>query len=243
MLNEKKAIVIGATSGLGQGLAEQLVKQGYKVGITGRREANLQKIQQSNPESFVISQFDVQDLDASLLKLKALIAELGGLDLLVYSSGIGDENKTLDFEIELNAIKTNAIGFTNIATFIYNFFKKQGHGQIVSISSIAGFRGNPYYPAYSATKAYLLNYIESLRIKSKKEKSNITITDLRPGFVKTGHVDSSKMFWASTVDVAVRRMILAIIKKKEVAYIPKRWWIIMIIMRLMPRWLYDKIPF
>ena len=63
------------------------------------------------------------------------------------------------------------------------------------------------------------------------------------GFIKTGHVDSSKMFWASTVEKAVPHMLKAIEKKKEVAYITGRWWFIMVAMRLMPRWAYNKIPF
>lgn len=243
MVHSKKAIVIGASSGIGKGLAEALAQKGYQVGITGRREKNLLEIKQTNPDIFFVKTFDVQEIEESIVKLNELIAEMGGLDLLIYSSGIGCENRALDFTIEYDCIKTNAVGFTNIATYIFNYFKAQKKGQIVSISSIAGFRGNPFFPAYSATKAYLLNYIESLRMKSKKEKCGITITDLRPGFIKTGHVDSSKMFWSSTVEKAVPHMIKAIEKKKEVAYITRRWWLIMIIMRLMPRWAYDKLPF
>ncbi len=239
----KKAIIVGATSGIGRGLAEILVKNGYLVGITGRREKNLVEIQQLNPSNIFIKTFDVQNTDDSRIKLAELMNEMGGVDLLIYSSGIGDENRSLDFAIENNTIQTNAVGFTNIATYIFNHFKSKGQGQIVCISSIAGFRGNPFYPAYAATKAYLQNYIESLRIKSKKEKCGVVVTDLRAGFVKTGHVSDSKMFWEISVDTAVKHMYKAIIRKKEVAYIKKRWWIIMLIMRLMPRWLYDRIPF
>ena len=243
MVNSKKAIVIGASSGIGKGLAEILAKNGYRVGITGRREKNLLEIKQTNPENFLVKEFDVQNTEESIIKINELITELGGLDLLVYSSGIGCENRELDFNIEFDCIKTNSIGFTNIANHIFNYFKSQKKGQIVSISSIAGFRGNPYFPAYAATKAYLLNYVESLMIKSKKENCGITITDLRPGFIKTGHVAPSKMFWALTVEQAIKPMLKAIEKKKEVAYIPWRWWIIMVIMRHMPRWLYARLPF
>jgi short-subunit dehydrogenase len=239
----KKAIIIGATSGIGRGLAELLAKNGYLVGITGRREKNLIEIQQTNPQHFFIKAFDVQNTADSVKKLDELILEMGGLDLMVYSSGIGCENKELKFDIELDTINTNAIGFTNIATYVFNYFKRQELGHIVSISSVAGFRGNPYYPAYAATKAYLQNYIESLRIKSKKEKCGVNITDLRAGFIRTGHVDESKMFWAISVETATKWMLKAIRKKKEVAYIKKRWWFIMILMRLMPRWIYDRLPF
>ncbi len=239
----KKAIVIGATSGIGRGLAELLAQNGYQVGITGRREKNLIEIKQTNPQNFFIKTFDVQNTGDSIVKLDELILEMGGLDLLVYSSGIGCENRELDFGIELDTINTNAVGFTNIATHVFNYFKRQEFGQIACISSVAGFRGNPFFPAYAATKAYLQNYTESLRIKSKKEKCGVRITDLRAGFIKTGHVDESKMFWEISVETATKLMLKAIQKKKEVAYIKKRWWFIMIMMRLMPRWIYDKVPF
>jgi short-subunit dehydrogenase len=243
LITSKKAIVVGATSGIGKGMAQLLVRNGYKVGITGRRVNNLIEIKKEDPEKFAIKAFDVQNTKDAILKLEELISELEGLDVLIYCSGIGDENKELKFETELNTINTNAIGFTNIATYIFNYFKSQKKGQIVCISSIAGFRGNPYYPAYAATKAYLQNYTESLRIKSKKEKCGVVVTDLRAGFIKTGHVAESKMFWAISVETAVKCMLKVIHKKKEVAYIKKRWWVIMILMRLMPRWLYDRLPF
>ncbi len=243
MIDPKKAIVIGATSGIGRGLAELLADNGYIVGITGRREKNLIDIKLKNPDNFIIKVFDVQDTKDSILKVEELINELGGLDLLVYSSGIGDENRELNFDIELNTINTNAIGFTNISCYIFNYFKAKKEGHIACISSVAGFRGNPYYPSYAATKAYLQNYVESLRMKSKQEKCGVVVTDLRAGFIKTGHVDSSKMFWEISVKTASRLMLNAIKRKKEVAYIRKRWWLIMIAMRLMPRWIYDKLPF
>ena len=241
-MEQKKAIVVGASSGIGQGLAAELVKHGYKVGITGRRKQNLLDIQQSNPEQYVAKCFDVQVAEDSLSCYKALIDELGGLDLLIYSSGNGFENKDLRFDIELDTIKTNTIGFTNLVTYTFNYFKAQKKGQIAVITSIAGFRGNPDFPAYFATKSYLLSYLEGLRIKSIREKLNICITDLRAGFVKTGHVDPKKMIWATSVEVAAKQMYNAIKKKKKVAYILKRWRIVAGFLKIVPRFIYDRLP-
>ncbi len=242
MKNQKKAIVVGATSGIGKGVAELLVKKGYLVGITGRREQNLTEIKQTNHDNYVIKCFDVQQTEQSLTCYKALIEELGGLDLLVYSSGNGFENKDLTFEIELDTIKTNTVGFTNLVTYTFNYFRKRKKGQIAVISSVAGFRGNPDFPAYFATKAYLLNYVESLRMKSFREKLGIQITDIRPGFVKTGHIDDSKMFWATTIEKAAKQMVDGIEKKKNVIYVLKRWWIIVAFMKITPRWIWDRLP-
>jgi short-subunit dehydrogenase len=241
-MEQKKAIVVGASSGIGQGLAAELVKHGYRVGITGRRKQNLLDIQKSDPKNYVVKCFDVQVTDDSLACYKALIEELGGLDLLIYSSGNGFENKDLVFDIELDTIKTNTVGFTNLVTYTFNYFKQQKKGQIAAITSIAGFRGNPDFPAYFATKAYLLNYIEGLRKKSIKEKLNIVITDLRAGFVKTGHVDPKKMIWATSVEVAAKQMYNAIRKKRKVAYILRRWRIIAGFLKIVPRFIYDRLP-
>lgn len=239
----KRAIIIGASSGIGKGVAELLARDGYLVGITGRREKNLLEIKSSNPDKFFIKAFDVQDTVDSIKKLDELIHEMGGLDLLVYSSGIGVENKNLDFTIELDTIKTNTIGFTNIATHIFNYFIAKKSGQLAVITSIAAYRGNPDFPAYFATKAYLMNYTECRRIKSKQEKLGIAVTDLRPGFVKTGHVDPKKMFWSLEVEQASRLIVKGIKRKKEVVYITRRWWLIAFIMKMVPRFIYDRLPF
>lgn len=239
----KRAIIIGASSGIGKGVAELLARENYLVGITGRRESNLLKIKETNPDKFFVKAFDVQNTTDAILKLDELISEMGGIDLLIYSSGIGVENKGLDFNIELDTIKTNTIGFTNIATHIFKSFTEKKSGQLAVITSIAAYRGNPDFPAYFATKAYLMNYTECLRIKSKQENLGITVTDLRPGFVKTGHVDPKKMFWSLEVDQASRLIVKGIRKKKEVVYITRRWWMIAFVMKMVPRFIYDRLPF
>lgn len=242
----KRAIVIGATSGIGKRMAEILVAEGYKVGITGRRKTFLEEICKTNDCAYVFRDFDVQDVAKSQQMIQELIDELGGLDLLVYSSGNGEMNKELDFEKEHNIIRTNVIGFTNCITFVYRYFMKHGGGQIAAITSVSGLRGNPEYAAYFSTKGYQILYLESLRIKSKKEKLNIHITELRPGFIDTidrTKVHDAPIFWITTLDKATRQMYQSIQRKQEVAYISRRWAVIGVLMKIMPRWLWDKLPF
>ncbi len=242
----KRAIVIGATSGIGKRMAEILADDGYRVGITGRRKANLEALQQTKPEAFVIRSFDVQDVETSQRMIQELIDELGGLDLLVYSSGNGEMNKELDFEKEYNILRTNAVGFTNCITFVYRYFMQNGGGQIAAITSVSGLRGNPEYAAYFSTKGYQILYLESLRIKSKKEKLNIHITELRPGFIDTidrSKVQDAPIFWMTKLDKATRQMYRSIKRKDEVAYVSRRWVIIGMLMKIIPRWLWDKLPF
>ena len=150
----KKAIVIGATSGIGKSIAEILVQHSYTVGVTGRREEMLQSLKEKNPDKICFSQMDVQDVSVAESICNKLVVQLGGLDLLIISADIGDENKWLDFSIENNVIKTNVQGFTCVADWGMNYFKKQGHGHLVNFSSIAGLIGNGEAPSYNATKAF-----------------------------------------------------------------------------------------
>jgi len=169
----KKAIVIGATSGMGRELAKLLVDNNYFVGITGRRAELLDKLQNENTSSYCIKTIDIADIKIVAKKLEELTIELGGLDLLILSSGTGDENANLNFEIEKRTIDTNVTGFTCVADWTFNYFKKQKFGHFVTISSIGGLRGNKQAPAYNATKAYQINYLEGLRQKATKEYKQI----------------------------------------------------------------------
>jgi short-subunit dehydrogenase len=135
----QKAIIIGATSGIGKGLAQLLVENGYKVGIAGRRTGLLEALKSENPASYVMKTFDMTVAHADVVrKLEELTAELGGLDLLIISAGIGDFNDKLDFEIEQRTINTNVVGFTGVADWAFNYFVKKGAGHLVAITSIGG---------------------------------------------------------------------------------------------------------
>ena len=132
----KKAIIVGATSGIGNELAKILVQNGYKVGITGRRITELQKLHKNNPESYQVSSFDCITENNSE-KLFELTEQSGGLELLILSSGTGDLNEGLDYEIEHKTNLLNVNAFTEITDWAFNYFEKQKKGHLVAISSIA----------------------------------------------------------------------------------------------------------
>jgi short-subunit dehydrogenase len=236
----KRAIVIGATSGIGKALAKMFVNDNYKVGITGRRTALLEELKSENPENFYTKTLDVADTERLTETIEKLVEELGGLDLLVICAGTGDVNKTLNFEIEERTINTNVIGFTCIADWAFNFFEKQKYGHLVVISSIAGHRGDWQAPSYGATKAYQMNYTESLRVKARKTKLPIFVTDIRPGFVDTDMAKGEGLFWVVNLDKAVRQIYDAIKNKKRIKYITKRWYFVAIILKRIPNFIYDK---
>lgn len=236
----KKAIVIGATSGLGKGISRILAENNFKVGITGRRTELLNELKNEKINFYIVKSFDITDTLNVVGKLEELTSELGGLDLLILSSGTGDENENLDFKIEKRTIDTNVTGFTIIADWTFNYFQKQKYGHFVAISSIAGLRGSRQAPAYNATKAYQINYIEGLRQRANKLKASIYVTDIRPGFVDTEMAKGEGLFWVMPVDKAVVQIYKAISNKKKVVYITKRWGLIASILKRIPRIIYDK---
>lgn len=235
----KKAIIVGATSGIGNELAKILAKNGYNVGITGRRKTELQELQKNDPESYEISSFDCT-IESNAEKLSQLTEKIGGLDLLILSSGTGDLNEGLDFEIEHKTNLLNINAFTEIVDWAINYFEKQKKGHLVAISSIAGIRGGRIAPAYNASKAYQINYLEGLRQKATKTKNPIYVTDIRPGFVDTDMAKGEGQFWVATKEKAAQQIFGIIKKKKGIGYVTKRWWIIAKLLRLIPNEIYKR---
>ena len=235
----KKVIIIGATSGIGKRLAEIYAEKGFFVGITGRRSENLQSLQNQFPSQIHTACFDVTE-NENIKHVKELVEKLGGLDILIYSSGIGIPNKNLDWETEKKTIDTNVNGFLEIITWGYNFFKNQNHGSLVTISSVASYRGNSWAPAYNASKALQSNYFEGLSIKASRMRKKFSLTCIEPGFVETDMAKGSKLFWIMPLEKACMQIIKAIDQKKRKSNLSFKWWIVAQIIRMMPYSLYKK---
>lgn len=228
----KKAIIVGATSGIGKELALLLAKNGYRVGITGRRTALLETIKAENPDAFEIMPTDITDIPVLEDQLNQLTQKLSGLDLLIISSGTGALNPDLHFDLEKTTIDTNVIGFTCIADWGFRYFKVQNAGHLVGISSLAGLLSSDIAPSYNATKAYQINYMNGLRQKARKLKSGLFVTDIRPGFVDTAMAKGEGQFWVASPEKAAKQIYNAIVKKRKVAYITKRWGFIAMLLKL-----------
>jgi len=226
-------IIFGATSGIGEELAKLYVEKGHKVAITGRRLHKLKEIQLTNPDSFIIKQHDITEISSLQTVFNELVNLFGDIDMLILSSGIGELNKELLWEKELNTINTNILGATNVLSLAYRFFRKQGYGHIVGISSIAGIRGSGYAPAYSASKAFLSNFLESLWLKAWKNQENIVVTDIVPGYVDTD-MAKGDTFWMASTQKAAKQIYAAVKKKKRRAYITKRWRLIAVLLKIIP---------
>ena len=189
----KRIIIIGATSGIGRKMAELYAANGNLVGITGRRNELLEEIKTQFPGKIETECFDVTS-NENIAKLSSLALKIGGLDVLVYSSGVGEPSKELNWQFDKMTVETNVNGFVEIANWAFNFFIEQGHGSMAVISSIAANRGNSWAPAYSASKSFQSNYFEALAIKAYRMKKYIGITCIEPGFVATKMAKGNKQF-------------------------------------------------
>ncbi len=230
----KNAVVFGATSGIGKELAILLVNDGYTVAITGRRAEKLAELKATNPDKYISKQHDATDVKATDVVFQEVIEEMGTIDLVVYSSGVGGPNYDLEWEKEVPTIATNVTGAVKVFGLAYNLFKEQGHGHLVGISSIAGVRGNRHVPCYFASKAFMNSYLESLWMKAQRtKKAKIYVTDIVPGFVET-KMATGDTFWKAPLDKAAKQVFSAIQRKKKKAYITKRWRLVAILVRIAP---------
>lgn len=235
-----KAIIIGATSGIGRELAIQMSNNGYVVGITGRRSNLLDSLEKELSGKCYKLEMNLLNVTDSINGFKQLLKDMDGVDIVVVSSGIGSFDLEFPISDELETIAVNVTGFTAIANTAYHYFLTRGKGHIVGISSIAAIRGGPI-AAYNASKAYISSYLEGLACRLHSQNKNIFVTDIRPGFVDTAMAQGERLFWVAPVDKAVIQIIKVIRKKRNIAYVTKRWRIVALILSLLPSSLYRKI--
>lgn len=236
----KKALIIGASSGIGAALAIELAKNNITVGITGRRAQQLLEVKKQYPNNIFIKAFDCTEVN-NIELTENFINELGGVDLFIFNAGINNDNPNLDFSIEKDTINIHISAFTKLINWAYLYFEKEKQGHIIAISSIAAVKGNELAPAYNATKAYQTNYLQALNQKSFTAKNNVIISDIRPGFVNTVMAKGEKQLMMISKEEAAKQIYKAIIKQKEVAYIPSTWRFIVFIIKMLPEFLLKRI--
>ena len=237
----KQTIIIGASSGIGKELTKIFASHGFEVGIAARRIDLLNKLGAEIPTKIYTATIDIKNTDIAIQSLEKLIKDVGDVDVIVISSGVGHMNSFLDWPKEKETLETNVSGFTAMAGVAMHYFIQKRSGHLVGISSIASIRGDNAGPAYSASKAFMSNYLEGLRKKVAKEKIDITITDIQPGFVDTAMSKGDGLFWVASPQKAAKQIYQVIQQKKKKAYITKRWVIIAWLLKIMPDFIYNKI--
>ena len=181
-----RALITGASSGIGKDMAIVLSKKGYDLVLVSRDEGKLKKLQKELEKNNV--KIEIYTTDLSIEEnCKKLHKNIKDIDILINNAGFGDCGNFTNTSLnkELNMIKTNIIAY-HILTKLYLIdMKKKGKGKILNVASIAGFMPGPLMSTYYATKSYVVRLSEGIREELKKEKSNIKIIILCPGPVNT----------------------------------------------------------
>lgn len=237
----KRIVIIGATSGIGKETALLFARRGWRVGAAGRRENLLMQLKASMPAAFETQVLDVTATDAPE-QLDQLIRKLGGMDVFLLCSGIGTQNPSLQPEPELHTATTNVGGFIRMTTAAFNYFKTQGGGHLAAITSIAGTKGLGIAPAYSATKRFQNTYLDALAQLARMQHLHIRVTDIRPGFVDTDLIKGRRYPMTMSASHVARRLVKAVERKERVVTIDWRYRILVFFWKLIPRWLWEKLP-
>lgn len=236
MKQGKRAIVVGASSGIGLEVAKLLMRQGWTVGVAARRVELLQDV-----GAAAVERIDVTKDDATE-GLQRLIRKLGGMDLYFHASGIGKQNRELTADIELATAETNGTGFTRMIGEAYRYFARQGGGHIAAITSIAGTKGLGPAPAYSATKAMQNAYLQALEQQARSRGLDIRFTDIRPGFVDTALLTGDFHYpLMLRPEKVAQEIVWAISHRRHIRIIDWKYRILTALWRRIPRWAWRRI--
>ncbi|MDO9130787.1 MAG: SDR family NAD(P)-dependent oxidoreductase [Anaerolineales bacterium] len=245
----RRAIIVGASSGIGAALARQLALEGYTLALLARREEMLRSLcaeinTQFNETRAIAYAHDVTDYDFVPGLLQRILADLGGLDLFIYNAGISLPVglKKFDFEKDRRTTEVNYMGALAWLNPVAAMFQSLRSGQIVGLSSVAGERGRVGNPSYNASKAALTCYLEALR--NRLTRYGVNVLTVKPGFVDTAMIKDAKgTFWVISADQAAADICRAIRKRRQELYTPARWRGLMLVVRNIPSVIFRRLTF
>ena len=244
---DKIVFLTGASSGIGEALALEIAKRGATLGLLARREELLKeladKCERSGGKARCFS-VDVTDADAVADAAETLRKEFGKIDVLIANAGIGGNNsetRNLNAEAVAKVININLLGAVNAVSAVLPQMLKNESGQLVAISSLAGFRGLPKSAAYSASKAGMTAFFESVRLDVQVK--GISVTIIQPGFIKTPLTSgrNNKMPFLMELEDAIPLFLRAIENRKRFAAFPWQLATFVRLGKIFPAWLYDRI--
>jgi decaprenylphospho-beta-D-erythro-pentofuranosid-2-ulose 2-reductase len=245
----KHAIVVGASSGIGEALVYELAKQGVSVGLVARRQEELQRVSMEGSKrapsaKFPIFVHDVTNFSEVPALFQEITKQLGGLDLIIYNSGIMPAvgKNEFNFEKDRSIIETNLLGAFAWLNEVAMRFQNAGTGTIVGISSIAGERGRRGMPAYMTSKAALSTYLESLR--NRLSQHGVKVVTIKPGVIDTAMAkDSPNKLWLYTPEDTAREIVSAARSGVSVKYVPWKWRIVSFVLHSLPSFIFRRLNF
>jgi decaprenylphospho-beta-D-erythro-pentofuranosid-2-ulose 2-reductase len=198
----KYAIVVGASSGIGQELVRQLAKDGAKVAAVARRSDRLAEIKNEFPTQVIPIVHDVTDYDSVPALFQSITHQLGGCDLIVYAAGVMPEvgHSEYNFEKDRLMIHVNVLGAIAWINQAAIRFENTKSGTIVGIGSVAGDRGRSGQPVYNTSKAALATYLEAIR--NRISRYGVRVVTIKPGPTQTemtSHLPAKGMMTSTAV--------------------------------------------
>lgn len=244
-MRHRTALITGASGGIGEALARKLASRGVKVALTARREDRLRTIAEEIEAAGGEAKIYPADLSlpqaASEVSLRA-DEDLGGLDLVIANAGMGTTAWAgkLGYKQCGPTIDLNVSGAVATLTALLPRMIERRRGHLVGISSLAGYRGMPRSAVYSASKAFLAVFLESLRIDLRG--TGVVVTDVRPGFVRTPLTDANPfpMPFILEVDDAAERILRGIDREEAIVAFPWQLATLVRLSRLVPAGIYDR---
>jgi len=244
------AIIIGATSGIGRALAVSLARDGWKVGVAGRRAERLEELAAEFPEGSIVTEVMDVTAAAAVQALDRLLARTGAPDLFLHVSGVGFQNPSIDETIELQVIETNCTGMVRIVSHFLNYVKASGaysaerKALVGVVTSVAGTAGLGISAAYSASKKMQMTYLSALSQLARMEQIPVRFSDIRPGFVDTDILDPGRKYPVLIpVEKAARYIRKGLERKQRIIIFDWRFRAITLLWRLIPRPLWERLTF
>lgn len=237
----RKAIVVGASSGIGASMVKRLVQDGYEVVAVARR---LQALEEVCGEAATPLVHDVTALDTVQTAFDQAVEILGGVDLVLYSAGVMPEIGPEEFDTakDTSIISVNVLGAMAWFNAAARVMSQQGSGTLVGIGSVAGERGRIGNPAYCASKAALHTYLESLR--NRLDRRGVQVITIKPGPVETPMTAGrDKLPFLIGSDEAAQQIMKAVRSRQQVRFVPFVWAPIMAVVRSIPSVMFRRMNF
>lgn len=234
---------MGASSGIGAEIAKEFLKAGDYVTLIARREKELNQITSEIPNAkYCIIKHDVSNFAEVPKFFQDAIRAMEGLDEIYYCAGILEKVSIDEFSTEkdLRMLSINTLGAFAWLNAAADYFQKKNSGKIIGISSIAGDRGRIGSPAYNTSKAALNTYLESLR--NRLSRKGIQVLTAKPGFIDTNMTKGMKgLFWVISANEAAKIIIKAAANGKEDIYVPARWALVGLVIKMIPSFIFKKL--
>jgi decaprenylphospho-beta-D-erythro-pentofuranosid-2-ulose 2-reductase len=246
-LRFQRAIVVGASSGIGAEIARQLAADGAAVALLGRRAGELERvagqIRSAGRGTATVLAHDVRDAGSIPGAFARAVEALGGLDLLVYAAGVLHlpEESEYDLATDRALMEVNVLGAMTWTGLAAARFEAARAGTLIALSSIAGERGRRTMPAYTTSKAALTAWMEALR--NRLSRYGVNVVTAKPGFVDT----------AMSANVARRPMLVSAPRAAALVlgaarrggspsvFVPWTWWLVAMVLRHLPSRIFRKL--